>query len=226
MTWDVVILEPVKNVLVQIGNFVSGLVFVLIIIVIGWLIAKLIKAVVERFLSITPLDNIVKEAKIDEILKKGGVTSSVAELLGNICYWLVLLITAVLAVNAIGLSTAADLLNQIILYIPNVVAAVFILILGLFAATILNSIVQTIVANAGISQAKLLGKIVEVVTVVFAVIIALEQLQIAGILMLERIILIVLASLGLAVGLAFGLGCKDIAGKFISDLVEKVKSKK
>jgi len=226
MNWDTVILEPVKNVLVQVGNFISSLILIIIILIIGWLIAKLVKTIVERFFKLTPLDNIVKEAKIEDILKKGGISSSLAELLGNVGYWIVLLITAVIAVSAIGLTTAADLLNQIILYVPNVIAAIFILVLGLFAANILNSIIQTVTANAGISQAKLLGKIVEVVTIIFAVIIALEQLQIAGILMLERIILIILAAIGLAVGLAFGLGCKDIAGKFIADLIEKVKSKK
>ncbi|MCM8770782.1 MAG: hypothetical protein NC936_02810 [Candidatus Omnitrophica bacterium] len=220
------LIEPVRTLLGQIGNFVANLLLFIFILVVGWLIARAIKWLIIRVLKAIPLDKWADDAKITDVIQKGGITYTLSELIGVACYWIVILVTLVFAVNAIGLSTAADLLNKVILYIPNVIAAVFILILGLFAATLLSNLVQTVAANAGITQAKLLGKISEVITIVFAIIIALEQLQITGILILERIILIILASLGLAVALAFGLGCKEIAEKYIRDLLEKVKSKK
>jgi small-conductance mechanosensitive channel len=76
-----------------------------------------------------------------------------------------------------------------------------------------------------VSQAKLLGKVVEVVVIIFAAVITLEQLGIAA-KIIELTISIVLASLGLGVALAFGLGCRDLAAKYISDLIESLKSKK
>lgn len=226
MEWKAVLIEPVKSMLVQVGQFLSSLVFVILILIVGWIIAKIVKELVTRFLKLIKLDELADKINANEVLTKGGVTYSVAELLGLIAYWVVILMTFVCAVNAIGLTVAADLLNKIILYVPNIVAAIFILLLGFFAATLLSGLIQTVAANAGISQAKMLAKIVEVVTIIFAVIIGLEQLQIAGILMIERVVLILLASLGLAIALAFGLGCKDVAGKMVHDLLEKVKSKK
>jgi len=226
MDWSSVIIEPVKALLGQIGNFISRLAFIFLILLVGWIIAKVIKDLITRLLKLIKLDELADKANINDVIQKGGVTYTLSELLGIASYWIVMLITLVLAVNALGLSTAADLLNRIVLYIPNVIAAVFILVLGLFAATLLSNLVQTVAANAGIGQAKLLGKVSEVITIVFTVIIALEQLQITGILLIERIILILLASMGLAMALAFGLGCKDIAGKYIHDLIERVKSKK
>ncbi len=223
--WQVVLLEPAKTILSQISQFLVNVLLVVIILIIGWIIAKIIKTLVTKLLRAIKLDQLSDRIDLDNILAKGGISYSLSELIGVICYWLALLITFVVAINAIGLTVAADLLNRIVLYVPNIIAAVFILILGMFVATLLSSIVKTAANNAGVSQAKLLGKVVEVVVIIFAVAITLEQLGIAA-KVIELTISIILASLGLSVALAFGLGCRDLAAKFISDLIENLKSKK
>ena len=223
--WQVVLLEPAKTVLSQISQFLVNVLLVVIILIIGWIIAKIIKTLVTKLLRTIKLDQLSDRIDLDNILAKGGISYSLSELIGVICYWLALLITFVVAINAIGLTVAADLLNRIVLYVPNIIAAVFILILGMFVATLLSSIVKTAANNAGVSQAKLLGKVVEVVVIIFAVAITLEQLGIAA-KVIELTISIILASIGLSVALAFGLGCRDLAAKFISDLIENLKSKK
>ena len=223
--WQVVLLEPAKTVLSQISQFLVNVLLVVIILIIGWIIAKIIKTLVTKLLRAIKLDQLSDRIDLDNILAKGGISYSLSELIGVICYWLALLITFVIAINAIGLTVAADILNRIVLYVPNIIAAVFILILGMFVATLLSSIVKTAANNAGVSQAKLLGKVVEVVVIIFAVAISLEQLGIAA-KIIELTISIILASLGLSVALAFGLGCRDLAAKFISDLIENLKSKK
>lgn len=223
--WQVVLLEPAKTVLSQISQFLVNVLLVVIILTIGWIIARIIKTLVTKLLRTIKLDQLSDNINLDGILAKGGISYSLSELIGVICYWLALLITFVVAINAIGLTVAADLLNRIVLYVPNIIAAVFILILGMFVATLLSNIVKTAANNAGVSQAKLLGKVVEVAVIIFAVAITLEQLGIAA-KVIELTISIILASLGLGAALAFGLGCKDIAARFISDLIENLKSKK
>jgi hypothetical protein len=84
--------------------------------------------------------------------------------------------------------------------------------------------VQTAANNAGLSQGKLLAQIVETIVIAFAVFVGLEQLQI-GIRITELTVAIILGSLGLGLALAFGLGCKDLAGKFVAELAEKLKKK-
>jgi hypothetical protein len=220
--WQVVLLEPAKAVLSQVGQFIVNVLLVIVILIIGWIVSKAIKALVVRILKTIKLDTISERIELTRLLEKGGIKYSLSELIGVICYWLALLVTFVVAINAVGLTIAADLLNQIILYIPNIIAAIFILVLGMFVATVLRNIVQTAANNAGLSQVKVLGKIVEVAAIVFAIAIALEQLNI-GAKVIEMIISIVLASLGLGMALAFGLGCKDMAGRFLSEIVEKFK---
>jgi hypothetical protein len=218
--WQMVLLEPAKVVSSQIVQFLLNVILVVIILIIGWMIAKLIKSVVTRVLIAVKLDQLSDRVELNNLLAKGGIQYSLSELIGVVAYWLTLLVTFVIAINAIGLTVAADLLNKVILYVPNIIAAVFILILGMFAAAVLKNIVQAGAINAGISQSNLLGKVVEVIVIVFSIAIALEQLNI-GARVIELAIAIILGSLGLAVALAFGLGCKDIASRHVSEFIEK-----
>jgi hypothetical protein len=222
--WNTVLVEPAKLVLFQIGQFLVSVLLVIIILIIGWLIAKLIKALVTKVLRSAKLDDLSDRIELDSLLAKGGISYSLSELIGAICYWLALLVTFMVAINAVGLTMAADLLNKIVLYIPNIIAAIFILILGMFASTVVRNIVQTAANNAGLDYAKVLAKIVDVTIMIFAIVISLEQLNI-GAKIIELVVSIVLGAMGLAIALAFGLGCKELAAKSLSEFIDKLKKK-
>lgn len=223
-SWQVVLLEPARSVLAQISQFMVNALLVIIILIIGWLLSKVVKAVISKALKALKMDDISDRIELDKLLSKGGINYLFSDLVGVVCYWLGLLITFMVAINAIGLTIAADLLTKVVLYIPHVIAAMFILILGMFAATLMKNIVQTAANNAGLSQSRLLAQVVETIVIAFAVFVGIEQLGI-GIHITELTISIVLGSVGLGLALAFGLGCKDIAGKFVAELVEKLKKK-
>jgi len=223
-SWQVVLLEPARAVLAQIGQFVVNILLVIIILIIGWVLSKIVRAVVTKGLRAIKLDDLSDRIELETLLEKGGIAYSLSELIGIVCYWLGILVTFMVAINAVGLTIAADLLNRIVLYIPNVISAVFFLILGMFTAAILKNIVLTAANNAGLSQSKILSKVCEVVVVAFAIFVALEQLKI-GIRITQLTLSIVLASLGLGLALAFGLGCKDLAGKFMGEFLDKMKKK-
>ena len=224
-SWQVVLLEPARTVLSQIAKLLVDALLVIVILIIGWIISRLIKAVVIKGLRIVKLDELSDSVGLDSLLEKGGITYSLSELIGVVCYWLSILVSFMVAINAVGLYIAADLLNKVVLYVPNVIAAIFILILGMFVATVLRNIVLTAANNAGLSQTKILSKVVETIVIAFSIFVALEQLHI-GIRITELTLSIILGAVGLGCALAFGLGCRDIAGKFVSELIEKMKSKK
>ena len=222
-TLNAIWVPSAKMVLVQVGLFVSNLILVLIIFIIGWLVSKyVIKNGVTKLLKLVKLDDLSRKIELDAILAKGGINNELSELVGIICYWLSLLVTFVVGLNAVGLTVAADLLQKIVLFVPNIIAAVFILIVGMFAAVLLRNIVRVSASNAGITQANLFGNIAEVVIIVFAAAIALEQVQIGG-RIIDLTISIILGSFGLGFALAFGLGCKDIVGKSVGDFLSKLK---
>lgn len=219
-------ITPARAMLIEAGRFVSTMAAVVLVLLIGWFIAKLIKNLVIRILDILQIDSYAEKVGIDKILVKGGIKYDISELIGVLSYWLVMLISLVLAISTANLSDQAGaLLGAIILYIPRVISAIFILILGIFSASFVKSAIQTAAANAGIEQSNILGRISQILIVVFAVDVSLRQTQI-DIHGIENATFIIVAALGLAVALAFGLGCKEIAGKATQEFIDKLKSKK
>ena len=221
---DFVIMESVREMLTRVGAFIPKLIGLLIILIAGWLIAKLIETVIVRSLKLVRLDTLAEKSGTSNFLAKGGIKYTLSELMGVLVYWTVVLIVMITALNAMQWTVAAEVLNTIVGYIPNIIVAIFILVLGMFVSTLLGTVIRTASSNAGITQARILGQITQVVVIVFASVIALQQLKIqTGIIL--NVINIVLAASGLALGLAFGLGCKDIAGKFVEESLIKMKKK-
>ena len=220
-----VLLEPAKAVLARMGQFALDLILVVVILIVGWLVAKVVKAVVTKGLRAIKMDDLSARIELEDILAKGGISYSFSELIGVAVYWVGILVTFVVASNAVNLTIVADLLKQVVAYMPLVIAAIFIVILGMFVATLSKNFVQTTASNAGLSQSKFLSRVVEVIVMIFALAITLEQLNI-GAKLIELIIGITLASLGLGLALAFGLGCREIAARFTNELIEKLKAKK
>lgn len=218
-----VFVEPIKAVLAQAGLFVGNLLLVIFILIVGWVLAKfVIKIGITKIGKLLKLDELSKRLELDQVLAKGGINDSLSELMGVICYWIAILVTFVVAMNAAGLTVAADLLQRITLFVPKIISAIFVLIAGMFVAVTVKNIVKTAAVNAGIAQANLLSKITEIVIMIFAVAMALEQVQI-GARVVELAISIILASFGLGFALAFGLGCKDIVAKSVEDFLQKIK---
>ncbi len=220
------VVTPVKGMLAQVGVYVSSLAAVVLVLLVGWIVANIIKNLVNRVLDVLQVDTYAERVGVDKIFAKGGIKYSVSELIGVLSYWVVILISLVIAVGVVNQNgQAAGLLNTIVLYIPRVISAVFILIVGLFFATFVSTAIQTAAANAGVDQATLLGRLSQAVLIVFTFDIALRQIQI-DIRGIENAVLILLASAGLALALAFGLGCKDIAGRLTQEFLDKMKPKK
>ena len=224
MDWNIVVVEPVKEMLVRVAGFLPTLIGVLVILIVGWIVAGMLKSVVVKLLKLVQLDTASEKSGLGDIFRRGGIGQTLSEMIGGLIYWLIMLLVFMTALNALGMTVAASLLDKVILYIPNVIAAIFILVLGIFFSSMIGTIVRTAASNAGISQAKFLGQLTQTVIMVFAIIITLEQLSISASI-LSLCVSIILAALGLAFALAVGLGCKDMAGKMVQDVVNKVKGK-
>lgn len=215
--------DSVRAVFTRVGNFIPTLLGVLIILVVGWLVAGWLQRLFVGVLKAVRLDDLAHTARVSEILKKGEIKYSLSELLGIFLYWLIILATLLAALNALGLTMAAELLEKVLAFVPSVLAGVIVLVLGLFFATLVSGIVQTAAANAGISQAKGLGQIARVVVILFAVAIALEKFFSS--IIVQTTFTVVLAAVAFGFALAFGLGCKEIAGRAVADFLDKVRGR-
>lgn len=219
-----VLIEPLNAILTRVGEFLPALIGAIIVLVVGLFIAKLLQKVVTQVLKIVRLDVLSEKVGIASVLAKGEIKYTLAELIGVIIYWLLVLVVVIATLDVLKLTGTTDLLDKVVTYVPNVIFAIFLLVLGLFFASLIGSVVRTTASNAGITFAKNLGQITQTVIVVFAVLVTLSQLGVRTTI-LDQAILILLAALGLGLALAFGLGSKDIAGRIMSELVDKWKKR-
>lgn len=223
MDWfTFVVVDPVKAMVFKILSYIPAIAGAIVILVIGWLLANLAKMVVIRVLKAVQLDTLSDKGGVANILAHGEIKMTLSELIGAIIYWLLVLVVIATALNALNLSVAADLVSTLVGYVPNILAAVFILVLGSLLANFVSTIVRTSAGNAGIKKSKLLGHVTQTVIIIFSIIIAIEQLKIATTLIVLAVN-VLLISIGLGIAIAFGLGCKDIAGKYVQNLVDSLK---
>src|SRR3989338_7412480 len=217
------IMEPVQSLLTQLLSFIPRLLGAIAILLVGGWIANAVEALIARLLKTVALDKLADQIGLGNVLSRCGIKRKTSELMGAIIYWLVMLAVVMVAFNALELTVAAELFQRIVAFLPKVIAAVFILIVGVFAAAFLATTVRTTASNSGILQAHLLGQAVQTVVVVFTVVAALQQLDVQFV---GEVFLIILAGVSFGAAIAFGLGCKDLAGRWVSDVVDQLQSRK
>ncbi|MDD3905947.1 MAG: hypothetical protein PHS46_05390 [Candidatus Omnitrophica bacterium] len=223
MDWlTFVVVDPVKAMFIRVWGYIPAIAGAIVILVIGWLVAKLIETVIVRVLKAIRLDAASDKAGVSNVLAQGEIRLTVSELIGAVVYWIIILVVIATALGTLSLTVAADMVQRLIEYVPNILGAIFILIVGSFVADFVSTIVRTTAGNAGLKKASMLAKLTKTVLVIFAVVIAIEQLKIASTLIVLAVN-IVLISVGIGIALAFGLGCKDIAGKFVQDVINDMK---
>jgi len=213
------VLEPVKVSLAKLGGYLPKLGGLLLILVIGALIAVGIATLVGHLLVFLRLEKGAKKIKIPQVLKNGGIKLSLSELCTEIVFFLIIIGTLITALEFYGLGTSA-LTGQILSYIPNVIAAVFILILGILLAIFIAGIIGLVGGNVRIAQTETLGNIARYAIIVFSGLVALKVLGL-GVILTDSAKDIILGGLVLGFALAFGLGAKDKAGKFLDGIFKK-----
>ena len=220
---QMLVITPLQAAVRQLLAFVPAILGALVILLVGGLIAKGIEQVIVKALKMLTLDKIADQIQLSAILTKGGIRRKLSELIGAIVYWIVMLAFVMTALNALNLLVAAELFQQVVEFLPNVIASLFILIVGVFASAFLATTVRTAASNSGIVQAQLLGQATQTIVVIFAAVAALQQLHIQFV---GEVFLIILGGISLGSAIAFGLGCKELAGRWVSGVVEQLQKGK
>lgn len=188
----------------------------ILIIVIGWFVASLLAKIVASVLRAIKFNELATRAGLSDFIRKMEMKTDASGFLAGIVKWFVRLIALVVAFDALGLPAVSQVLQQLLLWLPNLVVALVVLVIGGLVATALSKIVRGATAKAGLGNPDLLAKIASVAVWAFAIIIAVNQIGI-GVALVNTLFMAVVGALALALGLAFGLGGKDTAGKIVAD---------
>jgi len=207
-------LEPLRVFLVQVGDFLPRLALALVVILVGWLLAKVARYAIVKALRAVNFHVVSERAGLDGFLRDGGIQSDTTDILALIVYWLVILGALVIGFNSLGLIYVTDLLGRVILFVPKVLVAVLVLAFGAYFARFIGNAITAYCRNVHIQDAELLGRLAQYAILTFVILIALDQVNIGGDIVRQSF-LIILAGLVFALALAFGLGGKEWAAELL-----------
>ena len=209
-----VTLEPVRAILFQIGAFLPRLLIAVVVVIGGWLLAKVARFALIKALRAINFPVLTERSGMDNFLRQGGMAGDTTSIFGILAYWLVILAALLIAFNGLGLTYITDLLGRVVWFVPNVFVALLVLAFGAYFARFIRDTVTTYGRNVKLQDAMLLGKLAQYAVLAFVVLIALDQIKVGGDIIRESF-LILLAGLVFAVALAFGLGGKNWAAERI-----------
>src|ERR1700761_2897479 len=208
------LVEATREFLHQTAAFLPKLLLALLVVAVGWLIAKAVRFAVERALRAINFHVLTERAGTDNFLQQAGMRGDTTTLFGLVAFWLVVLATLIIAFNGMGLTYITDLLGRVVIFVPKFLIAMVVMVFGAYCARFVGNAVQNYCTDAQLPDPEMLGRLVRYAIMLFVVMIALSQIEVGGDIV-QRTFLIILAGLMLAIALAFGLGGKDLAASLL-----------
>ena len=201
----------------KVANFIPNLFGALVLVLLGFVVAKLLDTLLSKLLAKLGLDRLMGGTGLTKILARIGIKVPISILIGKIVYWFILLVFLVSAAQSLGLDRVSAALDIFTVYLPKVFGALLVLLAGVLLAQLLNGLVRGAAESVGFDYASGLGRVAQGLVIIISISVAISQLEVKTDL-LNHVIVIVLITVGLAVALAMGLGSREIAGQILAGI--------
>lgn len=211
---DKVVVGPLRNVVGKLESFLPNLLTGLLVFAAGLLIAWLVKLLAIRIVRLLKLDAVFARSGLTDALQKMAVKDTPAKLIGRMSFWLVAVVFSILSLSVMKVPVIDGLLERFLLYLPNIFVALIVLAIGWFLGNFLGRAALIASVNAGVGVAGLLSKGVKTVVLLFAFVMAFDELGI-GRNTVVAAFAIVFGGAVLALALAFGLGGRGLARRYL-----------
>jgi hypothetical protein len=221
-TWNEAITASFQNLWSQIIAFVPALIGALLVLIIGLILAHYLSKLAHKLVVMTKVDTLIHKIDVAKKLEDAGVKLTISGLISWLVKWFTIIVTFTAVVNILKLTKVEEFLKDVASYIPNVVVAVIILAVGLVVGQFVHDVVEksTKASHVTAHTSHMLSTIAKWALIIFALLASLTQLNVAT----ELVSILftgLVAMLSLAMGLAFGLGCKEQAGKWLDSVIAK-----
>lgn len=223
-TWKEALSSSTSNVLDRMVNFLPNLLGAVIVLVVGWLLAILLEMLLKKVLKMIGLQSLLELVRVESVVKKARFKTNSVGIIAALVKWVILIISFLAAADVLGLHQVADFFAVVLGYVPNVIAAVAILLMGAVLAHFLADVVRGSTEAGELAYSAILAKLTQVSIWVFAVLAAMVQLGIAHDL-IRTLFTGLVALLAIAGGLAFGLGGQEAAKNLIAKISADLKKK-
>jgi hypothetical protein len=220
--WATVTIEALQNLWQGFLHFIPALLGAIIVFAIGWFISVGIGKLISEILRRIKFNRIFEKGTWKDALQKAEFKVDASEFVGVVIKWVLVMVFLLAAVEILGLSEFAGFLTAVLAYLPNVVVAVFIFVVAVIIADILEKIVRAAVESTKVNYGHIVGVIIRWSIWIFAILAILIQLQVAPSL-INTLFIGLVGVIVISAGLAFGLGGKEIATEILRDLYRKLK---
>ncbi len=210
-----------SQLLTEFINFIPVFLGALLVFVVGLIVAVILGKLTTKIVKLTRIDTIVNEGRLGKYLREKDLQFNISTLCGALIKWFLILVSLMAAADILDLYQVTEFLNNIILYVPNIIVAVVILSIAFLLGNFIYRIVRSSVKAAGIVSASFLATLAKWSIIIFGLLAALIQLGIAKSLA-EILFTGIVAALSLAFGLAFGLGGKEEASLILRKIREEI----
>ncbi|HEY0664478.1 MAG TPA: hypothetical protein VGD24_00240 [Gallionella sp.] len=208
------ILEPLQEVLLRFREFLPNLLAMLVIIVAGLLLARLLRAILLKFLAAVGFDSWSDRQGFTTLMRKGDLWGKPSSAVGGVVFWMLVIVTLMVGLGALKVAVIDSLVGQFFAYLPRILSAAMILLIGYVFSGFVSRAVLIAAANAGFHYAKLLGEVIRALLILMILAMVMEQLQMATSIVLAAFS-ITFGGVVVAFAIAFGVGGIGAARRII-----------
>jgi len=191
-----------------------------VILIIGWLIASAVATAVASILRAVKFNELAQRGGFTDFVHKMGIQQDGAGFIANVTKWFIRLIVLVTAFDALGLPAVSQVLESLLMWLPNLIVALVVLVIAGLAANALAGLVRGATAESGLGNPDLLASVARIAVWAFAIVVAVNQVGIATALV-NTLFMATVGALALALGLAFGLGGRETAAQIVRGWYER-----
>jgi small-conductance mechanosensitive channel len=222
LDWYSVTIQALQNLWQAFLNFIPVLVGAIIVFVIGWFISIGVGKLITEILKRIKFNQIFEKGGWRGALEKAEIKVDAAGFIGAIVKWVLVIVFLLAAVEILGFVQFAGFLKSVLAYLPNVIVAALIFVVTVIVVDIVEKVVRVAVESIKVGYGQMVSAVIKWSIWVFAIIMILYQLGI-GRPFMETLFTGLVAMLVISLGIAFGLGGKDVAAEILQDLRRKLK---
>jgi hypothetical protein len=197
----------------------------IVVVAIGWFVSSILARAVMGLLKAIRFDELMQKSGLSDFTNKMGTGTDAAGIVAGLVKWLVRIVVLLVAFDVLGLPAVSDVMRQLLLWLPNLVVAIFVLFIGGIAARALGNIVRGATAEGGFTNPETLANVTRTTVWAFAIVVAINQLGIATNL-INTLFTGFVGALAVALGLAFGLGGRDLASRTLENWYDQAQDAK
>lgn len=215
-------MELLEDILRQLREFAPNLIFALAILIIGWMIAKLIASIIKRILKAIKIDDLADKLNDIDLVRQANMKILPSKVLSKIVYYVLMLITFIVATDKLGVDAVTNLLTDFIGYLPRLFTGVIFFIIGLLIADTIRGVVLTACQSLGIPSAKIIANVVFYFIFLSVTMSALDQAGIQTDFIKSNLMIIIAGVVG-AFAFGYGLASKGMMSSLLASFYAKGK---